>query len=85
MDRRGRDPGPAPRTGLATAGAERHRDAAVDWFRQAERLHPDNGTYKRQSWSFADPLQGPTDLYDSDWLSDIQAIGAENYYPTIDW
>jgi hypothetical protein len=31
------------------------------------------------------PLQGPTDLYDSDWLSDIRTIGAENYYPTITW
>jgi hypothetical protein len=62
-----------------------HRDAAVGWFREAQRLQPDNWTYKRQAWSFADPLQGPTDLYDSDWLSDIQAIGAENYYPTISW
>ena len=64
---------------------EGHRDLAVGWFRQAQRLHPDNWTYKRQSWSFADPLQGPTDLYDSDWLSDIRALGPENYYPTITW
>jgi hypothetical protein len=62
-----------------------HRDAAAGWFREAHRLQPDNWTYKRQAWSFADPLQGPTDLYDSDWLSDIRAIGAENYYPTITW
>jgi hypothetical protein len=64
---------------------EGYRDAAAGWFRESQRLHPDNWTYKRQAWSFADPLQGPTDLYDSDWLSDIQAIGAENYYPTISW
>jgi hypothetical protein len=64
---------------------EGHHDAAVTWFRDAQRLHPDNWTYKRQSWSFADALQGPTDLYDSDWLSDIRAIGAENYYPEITW
>jgi hypothetical protein len=62
-----------------------HREAAAHWFREAHRLQPDNWTYKRQAWSFADPLQGPTDLYDSDWLSDIRAIGAENYYPTITW
>lgn len=61
------------------------RDGAVVWFREAHRLHPDNWTYKRQAWSLADPLQGPTELYDSDWLSDIRAIGAENYYPTIAW
>ena len=38
-----------------------------------------------QAWACAEPLQGPTDLYDSDWLSDIQAIGAENYYPHDPW
>jgi peroxiredoxin len=59
--------------------------AAISWFRQAQRLHPDNWTYKRQSWVFVDPQQGPTEHYDSDWLSDVRAIGAENYYPTIRW
>jgi tetratricopeptide (TPR) repeat protein len=56
---------------------------AVPWFRQAHRLQPDNWTYKRQAWSFADPGQGPTELYDGDWLSDVQAIGPENYYPPL--
>jgi hypothetical protein len=64
---------------------EGHEDAAVPWFREAHRLHPENWTYKRQAWSFADPLQGPTDLYDSDWLSDIRAIGPENYYASHPW
>jgi hypothetical protein len=64
---------------------EGNQDAAVHWFREAHRLHPDNWTYKRQAWSFADPLQGPTELYDGDWLSDIRAIGAENYYPPVSW
>lgn len=58
-------------------------EAAVPHFREAHRLHPDNWTYKRQAWSFADPLQGPSDVYDSDWLSDIKKIGAENYYPPL--
>jgi len=56
---------------------------AVPWFRQAHRLQPDNWTYKRQAWAFADPGQGPTELYDGDWLSDVQAIGPENYYPPL--
>jgi hypothetical protein len=64
---------------------EGHADAAVPWFREAHRLHPENWTYKRQAWSFADPLQGPTDLYDSDWLSDIRAVGPENYYASHPW
>lgn len=57
---------------------------AVPWFRNAHRLQPDNWTYKRQAWFFADQLQGPTVLYDGDWLSDVRAIGAENYYPPLD-
>lgn len=57
---------------------------AVPWFRNAHRLQPDNWTYKRQAWTFADPRQGPTALYDSDWLSDVRKIGAENYYPRLD-
>jgi tetratricopeptide (TPR) repeat protein len=59
-------------------------DSAVPHFREAHRLQPDNWTYKRQAWSLADPLQGPTDLYDSDWLADVRRIGAGNYYPPLD-
>ncbi len=61
-----------------------HVDSAIAHFREAHRLQPDNWTYKRQAWSLADPLQGPTDLYDSDWLTDVRRIGAENYYPPLE-
>ncbi len=54
---------------------------AVRWFREAHSLEPENWTYKRQAWSLADPLQGPTAAYDSDWLSEVRRVGAENYYP----
>jgi peroxiredoxin len=57
---------------------------AVTWFREAHRLAPENWTYKRQAWSLADPLQGPTDVYDSDWLSDVRETGPENYYPPLE-
>ena len=56
-------------------------DAARPFFRAAHRLQPENWTYKRQAWSMVDPLQGPTEYYDSDWLSDVRKIGAKNYYP----
>ncbi len=59
-------------------------DAARAHFREAHRLDPDNWTYRRQAWSFEDPLQGPTEHYDSDWLSDVKKSGAENYYPLPD-
>ena len=61
-----------------------HLDDAREHFRAAHRLDPGNWTYKRQAWSIEDPLQGPTEHYDSDWLSDVRAIGAENYYPLPD-
>jgi tetratricopeptide (TPR) repeat protein len=61
-----------------------HADEARAHFRAAHRLDPDNWTYRRQAWSFEDPLQGPSEHYDSDWLSDVKASGAENYYPLPD-
>jgi tetratricopeptide (TPR) repeat protein len=60
------------------------RELAVEHFRRAHRLQPDNWTYKRQAWSLADPEQGPTDLYDSDWVRDVQRIGPEQYYPRLE-
>ena len=59
--------------------------AAVGWFREAHALQPGNWTYKRQAWELVDPvLQGPSEEYEGDWLTDVRAIGAENYYPPVD-
>ena len=58
-------------------------DLAPPHWREAHRLQPDNWTYKRQAWVLANPLQGPTELYDSDWVTDTRKIGAENYYPPL--
>jgi hypothetical protein len=66
---------------LHRAGRE---DAAVRWFREAHRLAPDNWTYRRQAWTFADPAQGPTEQYEGDWLTDVRRAGAENYYEPLD-
>ena len=59
-------------------------DAARAHFRESHRLDPDNWTYRRQAWSFEDPLQGPTEHYEGDWVSDIRRSGPENYYPLPD-
>ncbi|MEO6398834.1 MAG: ResA-like WAxxUGC motif-containing protein, partial [Tepidiformaceae bacterium] len=59
------------------------QELAPPHWREAHRLQPDNWTYKRQAWVLANPLQGPTDLYDSDWVTDTRKIGAENYYPPL--
>jgi hypothetical protein len=61
-----------------------HPDAAVRWFREAHVLQPENWTYKRQAWTFADPFQGPSEQYDSDWLSEVRKVGAANYYPRVE-
>jgi hypothetical protein len=69
-------------------GAHLHRSGrgadAIAWFREAHRLAPENWTYRRQAWSLADPLQGPTEAYDSDWLSAVRELGPENYYPPLE-
>jgi hypothetical protein len=73
-------------------------ESAVRHFREAHRLQPENFSYKRQAWSLANPdagpfarfLQGPVEgkeeewPYDSDWLSEVRAMGAENYYPPVE-
>ena len=60
-----------------------HGDDAVKWFRRAHELQPENWTYKRQAWTFADPRQHATDLYEGDWLSDVKKVGPENYYDPV--
>jgi hypothetical protein len=59
-------------------------ERAISHFRTAHELQPENWTYKRQAWSFAHPLQGPSGEYDSDWLSEVRKVGAENYYPSFE-
>ena len=65
---------------------------AIKHFREAHRLVPDSWTFRRQAWSlekaddglFARFMQGPSAgkdwPYEGDWLTDIRAEGAENYY-----
>jgi len=68
--------------------------AAVSHFREAHRLVPGNFSYRRQAWSLEPSVDGPLARfwqgpapdaedawpYDGDWLTDVQAKGAENYY-----
>ena len=62
-----------------------HAEDAVEWFKTAHRLQPDNWTYKREAWNLVSPgNQGPNGVYEGNWIADIRAIGAENYYPPLD-
>src|SRR5256884_6132717 len=63
-----------------------HVESARAHFRAAPRLQPENWTYKRNAWELVSPgIQGPTDFYDGDWLSDIKAAGPEHYYGPADF
>jgi hypothetical protein len=63
-----------------------HVDDARLHFREAHRLQPENWTYKRNAWELVSPgLQGPSQHYDGDWLSDIKAAGPERYYAPLDF
>lgn len=73
------------------------RDGARRHWREAHRLVPGNFSYKRQAWSLEaedmGPLarfwQGPVPgkerdwPYETDWLTEVRAMGAENYYPPV--
>ena len=59
-------------------------EAAIPHFREAQRLHPDNWTYKRQAWALLGPDRSSVDVYGADWLSEAERIGVENYYPPVD-
>jgi hypothetical protein len=85
--------------GLAAAnfelGCHHHRvggnAAAAPFWREAHRLHPENWTYKRQSWTLvttpegeaSDLLQGPNDVYDGNWLDDVVAGGGGEQYVVV--
>ncbi len=72
--------------------------AAVVHFKLAHELVPDNFGYRRQAWSlepsvagpfrrfWQGPLDGAEDAwpYDGDWLSDVRAMDAVNYYPKLE-
>ena len=60
-----------------------HGDDAIPWFRRALGLQPDNWTYKRQAWNLLGRDRTSTDVYGSDWMTDVKKIGPENYYDPV--
>jgi len=57
-------------------------ERAASHFREASRLQPENWTYKRQAWALAGDDRDR--LYATDWLAEVQKIGAENYYDPLE-
>jgi hypothetical protein len=77
----------------AALEASGRHDAAIAHYKAAHELVSDSWTFRRQAWSLesfeANPIarfwQGPDPdspeawPYESDWLADVKAAGAENY------
>lgn len=60
------------------------RAAIVAHWREAHRLDPENWTYKRQAWNLATgDTVTQSEQYESNWLADVERMGAENYYPKL--
>lgn len=57
--------------------------AAIPHFREAHRLQPQNWTYKRQAWTLLRRDQGPTEEFESDWVSEVRKVGPEAYYEPL--
>ncbi|GAA1750439.1 ResA-like WAxxUGC motif-containing protein [Aeromicrobium alkaliterrae] len=56
------------------------RDDAREHLRLAHALDPGNWSYKRQSWWHEDPLQRPSEHFESNFVEELRKVGAENYY-----
>jgi hypothetical protein len=57
------------------------RDAVVH-FQEAHRLDPTNWSYLREALSLVDPEWGQ--VYERDMLSEVEAVGPETFYPSLD-
>jgi len=73
-----------------------NHQAAIQHFRAAHELVPENFAFRRQAWSLEPSVEGPLARfwqgpldgqeadwpYESDWITDVKEMGAANYYPT---
>ena len=64
-------------------------DAAIEWWREANRLDPSNWTNKRQAWTLSttpegsddyDLAQEAGDVYGTSWVDDVEAAGGGQAY-----
>ena len=55
---------------------------AVPHFQEAHRLDPTNWSYHREALSLVDPAWGQ--VYERDMLAEVEAVGAETFYPPLE-
>ncbi len=59
------------------------KHAAIEWWKQAHDLHPENWTYKRQAWTLestpagaaSDKAQEVGEVYGTSWLDEVLKMG----------
>ncbi len=56
--------------------------AATLHFKEAQRLHPTNWTYRRDAWAIAGPEHAS--IYGTTWLDEVKREGVERYYPRLE-
>jgi hypothetical protein len=65
---------------LTRAGRD---DLAVAHYKAAHRLSPRDWSQRRQAWSLVDRTQSPNSVYETGWLEEVRATGADAYYPRL--
>ncbi len=61
--------------------AEGHVEAAVPFFKEAQRLEPESWCYKRQAWALTDAER----FYSTTFQDEVKALGGRLYYPRPDF
>jgi hypothetical protein len=62
---------------LVSAG---HAREAIDYFKTAQSLRPDDWNYKRNAWLFANPDKD----YGTNFGKEVKALNGKPYYPAPD-
>ncbi len=58
-----------------------HTEAAVPFFKTAQRLHPESWCYKRQAWALTDAEE----YYGTSFQKEVKALGGRPYYTPLDF
>ena len=61
--------------------AQGHAEAAVPFFKEAQRLEPESWCYKRQAWALTDAER----FYSTSFQNEVKALGGRPYYPRPDF
>jgi hypothetical protein len=58
-----------------------HPEAAVEFFKEAQRLEPESWCYKRQAWALTDAER----FYSTTFQDEVKALGGRPYYARPDF